>query len=125
MKSRLALYEKVQKCGRLKIRGFVAKTGERGKNLVRHAANRVDVRSCNTELVGLYWQIGQYISGKLAAAVWGDGVVDRLAQHLAHAMSGQRGFTRRNLFRMRQFFEAYNGDEKVTPLVTQLPWTHN
>jgi hypothetical protein len=55
----------------LKIRGFVAKTGERGKNLVRHAANRVDVRSCNTELVGLYWQIGQYISGKLAAAVWG------------------------------------------------------
>jgi predicted nuclease of restriction endonuclease-like (RecB) superfamily len=26
---------------------------------------------------------------------------------------------------MRQFYEAYVGDEKVTPLVTQLPWTHN
>ena len=26
---------------------------------------------------------------------------------------------------MRQFFEAYGAEEKVTPLVTQLPWTHN
>lgn len=34
-------------------------------------------------------------------------------------------FTRRNLFRMRQFYETYRTDEKVSPLVTQLPWTHN
>ncbi|CAN7325898.1 PDDEXK nuclease domain-containing protein [Variovorax sp. LjRoot178] len=88
-------------------------------------ARRRAYQAVNTELVDLYWQIGQYISGKLAAAVWGEGVVDRLAQHLARTMPGQRGFTRRNLFRMRQFFEAYNGNEKVTPLVTQLPWTHN
>jgi hypothetical protein len=40
-------------------------------------------------------------------------------------LPGQRVFTRRNLFRMRQFYEVYRGDEKVTPLVTQLPWTHN
>jgi len=88
-------------------------------------ARRRAYQAVNTELVGLNWQIGQYISGKLAAAVWGEGVVDRLAQHLACTMPGQRGFTRRNLFRMRQFFEAYSGDEKVTPLVTQLPWTNN
>jgi len=61
----------------------------------------------------------------LAAAEWGEGVVDSLAQHLARVLPGQRGFTRRNLFRMRQFFDTYQGDEKVTPLVTQLPWTHN
>lgn len=88
-------------------------------------ARRRAYQAVNTELVSLYWQIGQYISAKLAAAVWGESVVERLAQHLAHTMPGQRGFTRRNLFRMRQFFEAYDGDEKVTPLVTQLPWTHN
>ena len=40
-------------------------------------------------------------------------------------MSGLRGFTRRNLFRMRQFYATYQGDEKVAPLVRQLPWTHN
>jgi predicted nuclease of restriction endonuclease-like (RecB) superfamily len=26
---------------------------------------------------------------------------------------------------MRQFYEAYRGDAKVSPLVRQLPWTHN
>lgn len=88
-------------------------------------ARRRAYQSVNTELVGLYWQIGQYISGKLETAEWGEGVVDQLAAHLAHTLPGQRGFTRRNLFRMRQFFEAYRGEEKVTPLVTQLPWTHN
>ena len=62
----------------------------------------------------------------MAAVVWGEGVVDRLAQHLARTLPGQRGFTRRNLFRMRQFFEADSiADEKVTALLTQLPWTHN
>ena len=92
--------------------------------LIEQARQRA-YQAVDSELVGLYWRIGQYISAKLAAAVWGEGVVDRLAQHLARTMPGQRGYTRRNLFRMRQFFEAYGTDEKVTPLVTQLPWTHN
>jgi predicted nuclease of restriction endonuclease-like (RecB) superfamily len=90
-----------------------------------HAARQRAYQAVNTELVGLYWQVGGYISSKLAAAEWGEGVVDRLAHHLARVLPGQRGFTRRNLFRMRQFFEIYQGNEKVTPLVTQLPWTHN
>ena len=83
-------------------------------------------QAVNSELVGLYWRIGEYISAKLAAAVWGEGVVDRMALHLARTIPGQRGFTRRNLFRMRQFFEAYStADKKVTALLAQLPWTHN
>jgi hypothetical protein len=44
----------------------------------------------NTELLGLYWQIGEYISGKLAAADSGEGVVDRLAQPLAPSMTPAR-----------------------------------
>jgi hypothetical protein len=27
----------------------------------------------NAELVGLYWQIGEYISRKIASAAWGEG----------------------------------------------------
>lgn len=92
--------------------------------LIEQARQRA-YQAINTELVGLYWEIGRYISAKLEAAVWGEGVVDRLAEHLARTLPGQRGFTRRNLFRMRQFYEVYRGDQKVTPLVTQLPWTHN
>jgi predicted nuclease of restriction endonuclease-like (RecB) superfamily len=92
--------------------------------LIEQARQRA-YQAVNTELVGLYWQIGEYISGKLAKAEWGEGVVDNLALHLARTLPGQRGFTRRNLFRMRQFFETYRDDKKVTALLTQLPWTHN
>jgi len=92
--------------------------------LIRAARGRAH-QAVNTELVGLYWQVGEYISRKLASAEWGDGVIDKLARYLAETQPGLRGFTRRNLFRMRQFYETYAADEKVSPLVTQLPWTHH
>lgn len=90
-----------------------------------HAARQRAYQVVNTEMVGLYWQVGQYISRKLATTEWGEGVVTRLAQHLALTLPGLRGFTRRNLFRMRQLYDTYEADEKVSPLVTLLPWTHN
>jgi len=89
------------------------------------AAKQRAVQSVNTALIDLYWQVGQTISRKIAQAEWGDGVVVQLAAHLARTQPGLRGFTRPNLFRMRQFYEAYQNDEKVSPLVRQLPWTHN
>lgn len=92
--------------------------------LIASARQRA-VQAVNTTLIDLYWQVGAIISRKLAAAEWGEGVVEQLAAHIARTEPGLRGFTRRNLFRMRQFFEAYQGDETVSPLVRQLPWTHN
>jgi len=76
-------------------------------------------------LIELYWQVGQFISRKIQQAEWGDGVVAQLAEHLALTQPGLRGFTSRNLFRMRQFYEAYSDEKLVTALLTQLPWTHN
>ena len=92
--------------------------------LIEQARQRA-YQAVNTELIGLYWQIGEYISGKLAAAEWGEGVVDRLAQHLAHTVPGLRGFSAQNLWRMRQLFDTYRDDPKLSPLVRALPWTHN
>lgn len=88
-------------------------------------ARKKAVHTVNTTLIDLYWQVGQTISNKITQAQWGDGVVDQLAEHLATTQPGLRGFTRSNLFRMRQFYEAYKNEEKVAPLVRQLPWTHN
>ncbi len=82
-------------------------------------------QAVNTTLIELYWQVGAYLSGKIAAAEWGEGVVEQLAQHIATTQPGLKGFTRRNLFRMRQFYEAYREPELVTALLTLLPWTHN
>jgi predicted nuclease of restriction endonuclease-like (RecB) superfamily len=79
----------------------------------------------NTALIDLYWRVGEHISRKLESAAWGEGVVEALARYIQRHHPNLRGFTRPNLFRMRQFFEAYKGDEKVSPLVRQLPWTHH
>lgn len=89
------------------------------------AARQRAVQSVNTTLIELYWQVGEYISRKIEAAEWGDGVVTQLADYLALTQPGLSGFTRRNLFRMRQFYETYQADKKVSALLTQLPWTHN
>jgi predicted nuclease of restriction endonuclease-like (RecB) superfamily len=89
------------------------------------SARQRAVQAVNTALIDLYWQVGQVISHKIAAAEWGDGVVPQLAAHLAQTQPGLRGFTARNLFRMRQLYEAYKDDEKVSALLRQLPWTHN
>ncbi|GFM83316.1 hypothetical protein PSCICN_40080 [Pseudomonas cichorii] len=83
------------------------------------------MQAVNSRLIELYWQVGAYISRKLEQAEWGDSVVSQLADHLAQTQPGLRGFTRSNLFRMRQFYEVYRTEEKVAPLVRQLSWTHN
>lgn len=85
------------------------------------AARQRAFQAVNTALVDLYWQVGEHISRKIAAAEWGDGVVDRLAGYIARTQPGLRGFTRRNLFRMRQFYEAHQPAEFVPPVVAQIP----
>ena len=63
----------------------------------------------NQELVGLYGRIGEQISRKLESAAWGEGVVQQLADYLAQRHPDLKGFSRRNLFRTRQFYENLCG----------------
>ena len=93
-------------------------------NLIQAARHKA-FQAVNTTLIDLYWHVGEYISRKIENAEWGDGVVEQLAAYLARTQPGLRGFTRPNLFRMRQFYETYRLDEKVSALLRQLSWTHN
>ena len=79
----------------------------------------------NTALIDLYWQIGQIISDKVSSAAWGKGVVKELATYITQQDHELKGFSDKNLWRMKQFFETYQADEKLSPLVRELPWTHN
>ena len=88
-------------------------------------SRRRALAAVNTTLVDLYWRVGEYISRKLGSAAWGEGVVTELASYIQRCHPNLRGFTRRNLFRMRQFFDAYGKAEVVPALLTQLPWTHH
>lgn len=97
---------------------------EHGLRLNR-LAKKDAFQSVNIEFIDLYWQVGEYISHKLETATWGEGVVDQLARYIIQKHPDIKGFTRPNLFRMRQFYETYRDDKKIAPLVRQLPWTHN
>ena len=64
-------------------------------------------------------------SGGVVLLVDRENVVDKLARYINQKHPDIKGFTRRSLFRMRQFYETYCNDKKVSPLVRQLSWTHN
>jgi predicted nuclease of restriction endonuclease-like (RecB) superfamily len=83
------------------------------------------LQSVNAELIRLYWNVGEYLSVESAKAEWGDSFIDETAKHIKEKCPDIKGFTRRGLFRMRQFYETYKGNEFVSPLVTQISWTNH
>ncbi len=83
------------------------------------------VAAVNTHLIQLYWSIGEHISRRIAGAGWGQGTVAQLAEHIRKRLPNARGYSARNLWRMMQFFETYRDKPKLSPLVTELSWTHN
>ena len=86
------------------------------------AARQRAFQAVNTALIDLYWQVGEYISRKIETAEWGEGVVPQLAQYIAQTQPGQRGFTRSNLFRMKQLYETYRSDAIVVDTQPHHPW---
>lgn len=88
-----------------------------------HEARYNAIKSVNAELVRLYWSIGKHISKKIKLAEWGDAVVESLADYIQNNHSEFKGFTRRGLFRMRQFYETYRNNAIVSTLLTQISWS--
>ena len=84
--------------------------------------------SVNKELLSLYWDLGEAITLKINKSNWGSSVVEQLAKDLKKEFPNQKGFSRSNLFSMKQWFEFYSNSadiEKIQQLVGQIPWGHN
>jgi len=79
----------------------------------------------NEELILMYRQIGKYISEKTQSSSYGDSYVQGLADFFEKEYPELKGFTRRGLYRMKQFYELYKDDEKVSTLLTQLSWSNH
>ena len=89
------------------------------------SAQYAALKAVNTELVGLYWDLGRMIVERQEQAGWGKSVVERLSQDLRREFPGVAGFSVQNLWYMRQFHMEYRGNEKLQPLVGEVAWAHN
>lgn len=90
--------------------------------LIQSARERA-YRAVSTELVHLYWQVGEVISHRVSEDGWGKGIVESLSVFIRNAQPGIRGFSSQNLWRMRQFYEIYRGQAILSPLVRELAWS--
>ena len=92
--------------------------------LIKVAQQKV-IATANQELIKLYWSIGKYISEHLATSEWGQKTMEQLSAFIQTQEPGLKGFEKRNLERMRQFYETYPDSQITTALRTQLSWTHH
>lgn len=83
------------------------------------------IRAVNDELINLYWNIGEYISKKLEQSEWGDSVVTELAKYIQKNEPEIKGFSDKNIWRMKQFYETYKDFPKLSTLLREISWSHN
>lgn len=83
------------------------------------------LKTVNRELISLYWDLGGFLSSRRKGTLWGKAVVETLAHDLHREFPGIGGFSAQNLWRMKQFHESYAGNERLSPLVREIAWSHN
>ena len=93
-------------------------------SIIENAKSRA-LKAVNTELIRMYWEVGEYLSELCAESSFGDKVIDEVAAYISNAAPAVKGFTRRGLYRMKQFYETYREDEFVSALLTQISWTNH
>lgn len=83
------------------------------------------IKVVNAELINLYWNIGEYISKKIEQSEWGDSVVTELANFIQTQEPEIKGFSDKNIWRMKQFYEIYKDFPKLSTLLREISWSHN
>jgi len=92
--------------------------------LIKKSRNNA-LKAVNSELINLYWNIGAYISNKVELSEWGQSVVKELSQYIQSNEPDIKGFSDKNLWRMKQFYESYKEFPKVSTLLREISWSHN
>jgi len=82
----------------------------------------------NEELLRLYWDIASMIVAKQKESKWGDNLIKQISDDLKKEFLNLKGFSKRNLELMRQWYNYWNSDEITKQIVSQIfliPWGHN
>jgi len=92
--------------------------------LIKSTRQRV-LKTINTELIDLNWNIGKFISENCTQNNWGESTVEKMSKFIIEQEPDIKGFSPQNLWRMKQFFDTYSQDEILAPLVREISWTNN
>jgi predicted nuclease of restriction endonuclease-like (RecB) superfamily len=92
----------------------------------------------NQELLHLYWDLAELIVLKQQEATWGDRFITQMSKDLKDEFPDQKGFSKRNLELMRQWYRFWSADSAIVqqaatqlekpsiiPEIFQIPWWHN
>jgi len=86
----------------------------------------ITAQRINSAMMQMYWNIGKRLSEEKMEKGYGSSVVKRLSADLQQEFPGTTGFSPRNLWNMKNFYEFYVlADEKVQRSAALLPWRHN
>ncbi len=92
--------------------------------LIQQARNNA-FQSINKELINLYWVVGEYVSNKIESTEWGNAIVVELAKYIVKTHPEIRGFSDKNIWRMKQFYETYKAYPKLSTVLREISWSHN
>lgn len=82
-------------------------------------------RKVNEEMILLYLEVGKFLYELKENSNYGDKITTKASDFMKNNYQTIKGFTKRNIERMIQFYSTYKDNEIATPLVTQLSWTNN
>lgn len=95
------------------------------KQKIKFAQLTVAVK-VNSQLMELYWDLAKEIVSKQKEANWGDSILEQLSIDLKLSFPTVNGFSRRNLYAIRQWYLFYESIDSIVPqAVAQIPWGHN
>jgi len=82
-------------------------------------------RAVNQQLIIMYWEVGKFISNKVKTNDWGKSIVQEFLDFVQRKHQNIKGFLPQNIWRMKQFYETYEGNEKLSALPREISWTNN
>ncbi len=95
---------------------------------VKNQIQRAQIKAAiyvNRELIALYWNIGKQILQLQKQEGWGKSIVEQLSKDLRRGFPSLKGFSPRNLWEMRSFYDVYKNAVNLQQLVAEIPWGHN
>lgn len=69
------------------------------------------LQNVNEESLTMSWQVGQIVSYRLKNNEWGSKVVAQLSEYLRAKDPSLKGYSRRNIYNMVNFYETYSSPE--------------